>query len=62
MKLNEVLVVPNDEHRQKVVQFMLENNISFQSGLDEYDAEDLRAQAAWESSNESEWMGSSSDC
>lgn len=37
----QIFIVRNEEQRQKVVEFMLENNIAFQAGFTNDDTDDL---------------------
>lgn len=55
----QVIIIKNDKQRESVVNFMLENNISFQSGF-EYSGQayDLYTDMQYEESNES-WNSSS---
>lgn len=56
----QVIIIKNNQQREAVVQFMLENNISFQSGFDyagqAYDLYLLTMQ--YEESSESRWENS----
>lgn len=55
----QVIIIKNDKHREAVVNFMLENNISFQSGFDgAWEAQEIADQLSYNESNE--WQ--SSDC
>lgn len=55
----QVLVIKSTEDRNRVVQFMLENNISFQSGFQSREELGCIAESlSWDDSYESEWMNS----
>ena len=55
----QVIIIKNDKHREAVVNFMLENNISFQSGFDYAgEAYDLYTEMQYEESSESCWENS----
>lgn len=53
----QVIIIKNDKQRESVVNFMLENNISFQSGFDgAWEAQDLADELSYSESNE--WQDS----
>ena len=55
----QVIIIKNDKQRESVVNFMLENNISFQSGFDYAgQAYDLYAEMQYEESSEDRWNNS----
>lgn len=55
----QVIIIKNNQQREAVVQFMLENNINFQSGFDyASQAYDLYTDMQYEESNEN-WNSSS---
>lgn len=54
----QVIIIKNEKQRESVVNFMLENNISFQAGFDtSYEVMELAEELAYESSNE-QWNSS----
>lgn len=55
----QVIIIKNEKQRESVVNFMLENNISFQSGFDyASQAYNLYTEMQYEESNESSWDNS----
>lgn len=55
----QVIIIKNDAQREAVVNFMLENNISFQSGFDYAgQAYDLYSEMQYEESSEDRWNSS----
>lgn len=55
----EVIIIKDDRQRKAVVEFMLENNITFQSGFDSsYQAREIAEELEYQESNEASWMNS----
>lgn len=53
----QVIIIKHDKERESVVNFMLENNISFQSGFDSpWEAQELADELNYSESNE--WQDS----